>query len=832
MNEQEIFEIAFAIEDANARKEFLDDACGDDEALRQRLEVLLAATDQSTDFLSVPAYELIDQSGPDGVAGSQTDTADPCQLDTQLASDHNQSSGTSGTKLDYLQSSSNPAALGELGHYEIIKQLGQGAFGTVFKAFDSRLARYVAIKVLGPELASQAGFRQRFLREARSAAAVKHPNIVLVYEVEERPIPFIVMELIDGPTLQHYYETGHRFTLPELIKVGQQIAGALAVAHAKELIHRDIKPGNILIDAGAEQFDSAIKVTDFGLARTIDDNSLSRTGLISGTPMYMSPEQTQGEPLDGRADLFSLGSVLYMLATGRTPFEKGSSIEVMRQVARSDPPPIQSINAEIPDWLCDLIAKLQARDRKERFQSATEVEALLTDGSSRLRASLLVEANVLGDPRESRQVQKAATRAPLISSIPNSNLNSFPGRWASWLTIYSIGSSAANVVLLLSLFWLTLWPSSSAKVINEPASDINTGNADVLNSSSQKSNDQTNEALKVIPPTTWAGWPADAPKPARGSFSMEQAQQHQERWAQYMGVPKEFTNSHNIKFVLIPPGEFKMGSSPEEIKQIGSRQRDQDDLRKTPLREGPIHLVTIPQPLYLSVYEITQKQYREVTGFNPARFSSLNVFEPKTYFVNTNNFPVEKVTWNDVVGFCNRLSELEHCESAYKIDGSNVWLGQGSGYRLPAEAEWEYACRAGTATPYWAGQSEKELAQADWYRCEGYTIVTKQVGQLKPNPFGLYDMHGNVEEWTEELFDEKAYSKGEHLRTPKTPPDSASQPNRVRRGGSYLQVANRCRSARRAFEKPNWSADSVGFRLAISVTAAAELLSRPTPGSP
>ncbi len=145
----------------------------------------------------------------------------------------------------------------------------------------------------------------------------------MVYEVEEHPLPYIVMELVDGPTLQQYYDQGHRFSVSEIVHVGEQIAGALASAHAQSLIHRDIKPGNILIDDIADRPAIAIKVTDFGLARALDDDSLTRTGLISGTPMYMAPEQTRGEALDGRADLFSFGSVLYMLATGRPPFQSG-----------------------------------------------------------------------------------------------------------------------------------------------------------------------------------------------------------------------------------------------------------------------------------------------------------------------------------------------------------------------------------------------------------------------------------------------------------------------------------------------------------------------------
>lgn len=815
MTEQEMFNVAYALVDREARTSYLDKACGQDEELRKRLDALLAACDEPSDFLSVPAYQLLDPRTRQVAGGSQIDTTDKSCADTLPSADCNAQYAAEPARLHYFSASSNSTALGALGHYEIVEQLGQGAFGTVFKALDQRLHRHVAIKVMAPELASQATFRQRFLREARSAAAVKHPNIVLVYEVEEQPIPYMVMELIDGPSLQQYYDDGHRFSVLELIQVGQQIAGALSTAHVGEMIHRDIKPGNILIDVCSEDFASSIKVSDFGLARMIDDDSLSRSGLIAGTPMYMSPEQTLGEPLDCRADLFSLGSVLYMLATGRPPFEKGSTVEVMKQVARATPAPIQSINSEIPDWLCGLIVRLQARDPRERFQSAPEVEAILAAESNRLRSGVAEGSHTWPQNLIDTNLRPSAPQLfHAVSAVDSSGEVRLRGKKSRWLTIYSVASTALNGLLLcwLSWLWWSYRPTQSLSPISLPVDQPIAENKDA--SAPRETSSRKLPATKTSEPTSWAGWPVDAPQPAKSKFSALQARQHQESWAKYLGVPQEFTNSFNIKFVLIPPGEFQMGSTAEEVENLNQQLKDGAALYKEMLTEVPRHLVTIPQPFYLSVCEITQQQYREITGSNPSRFSSTNWREPKTWLTNTNEFPVESVTWNDAIKFCNQLSEKDSRQAAYKVVGESVLQGQGAGYRLPGEAEWEYACRAGTTTDHWSGDALKET---DWIRTKDYTIVTKKVGQLKPNPFELHDMQGNVSEWTEEYYRENAYSQGAHLRTSNEPPSSATPPEPILRGGAYLQVPVKCRAAYRHFQKPDWKADSVGFRLAFSV---------------
>ncbi|MBC8116556.1 MAG: protein kinase, partial [Candidatus Saccharimonas sp.] len=284
--------------------------------------------------------------------------------------------------LGYLQPSSKPGSIGRLGHYEIHEVLGRGAFGTVLKAFDEKLHRVVAIKVLAPEIAATSPARKRFLREAQASAAIRHEHVVSIYAVEESPIPYLVMEYIPGLTLQQRLDERGPLDVPTVLKLGRQIAEGLAGAHAQDLIHRDIKPGNILLETSVHD---RVKITDFGLARAADDASLTQSGTIAGTPMYMAPEQALGHKLDQRADLFSLGSVLYQMVSGRPPFRANGTLAVLKRVTEDTPRPISEIIPETPAWLCAIITKLHAKNPDERYQTAQEIADVLANCESQLK---------------------------------------------------------------------------------------------------------------------------------------------------------------------------------------------------------------------------------------------------------------------------------------------------------------------------------------------------------------------------------------------------------------------------------------------------------------
>jgi serine/threonine protein kinase len=276
--------------------------------------------------------------------------------------------------LDALAPTDDPAMLGRLGGYEVSGVVGAGGMGVVLKAVDKSLDRTVAIKVLSPHLATSGAARKRFAREAKAAAAVLHPNVIAIHSVSnDETLPYLVMPYVRGASLQKRLDVEGPLALTEILRIGSQIAAGLSAAHAQGLVHRDIKPANILLEDGIER----VAITDFGLARAVDDATITRSGVIAGTPQYMSPEQARGEPIDQRSDLFSLGSVLYAICTGRPPFRAETTFGVIRRITDDEPTSIREINPDIPDWLCAIVKRLMSKRASDRFESAEEIQELL-----------------------------------------------------------------------------------------------------------------------------------------------------------------------------------------------------------------------------------------------------------------------------------------------------------------------------------------------------------------------------------------------------------------------------------------------------------------------
>jgi serine/threonine protein kinase len=269
--------------------------------------------------------------------------------------------------------------LGRIGRYDVERLIGSGGMGVVFKAYDTELNRPVAIKLLAPFLAESGSARKRFAREARAAAAVVDEHVVAIHNVEagddpKKP-PFLVMKFIAGGSLQQRLDRDGPLDVCEILRIGMQTAKGLAAAHGQGLIHRDVKPSNILLDEGVER----ALLTDFGLARAEDDACLTRSGFHPGTPHYMSPEQVRGEAIDVRSDLFGLGCVLYAMCTGHPPFRAETSYAVLRRITDDPARPIRELNANIPEWLERIVMKLLSKSPTDRFDSAEEVAELLED---------------------------------------------------------------------------------------------------------------------------------------------------------------------------------------------------------------------------------------------------------------------------------------------------------------------------------------------------------------------------------------------------------------------------------------------------------------------
>jgi serine/threonine protein kinase len=443
-----IFIEALAQPTPAARQAFLDAACVGDADRRLRVDALLKAYDDAGSFMEQPAGDWRRPPAA-GVGGGAVD-------------EH-------GIPLGLLQPSDKPDCVGTLGPYEVREFLGRGGMGIVLKALDPTLNRIVAIKALAPELAVQPAFRQRFAREARAAAAVSHPHIVTIHAVDDTSTPpFLVMECIVGRSLQQKIDQTGPLKLTEILRIGTQIAEGLAAAHKRGLVHRDIKPANILLENGIER----VKITDFGLARSVDDVTLTRTGEVSGTPQFMSPEQALGQRVDHRSDLFSMGCVMYAMCTGRPPFRGDNVATVVKRICDETPRPIDQLNPDIPDWLIHTIDRLLAKNPDERFQTAAEVAEVLSGQLAHNQQPRMAAAT----PRMPRIPKIPAPVSNAVSRI-SSYLPPATKRASNWLVLTAMAATGylagrliipstqpeallSTLALAVSLPWFFFWKRS------------------------------------------------------------------------------------------------------------------------------------------------------------------------------------------------------------------------------------------------------------------------------------------------------------------------------------------------------------------------------------
>jgi predicted Ser/Thr protein kinase len=316
----------------------------------------------------------------------------PPQLETGLYLQSTPLTGVDGPTsrmgtepLAFLKPPLRPDELGRLASFRVLQLIGQGGMGVVFRAGDTRLGRVVALKVMRPQLASDAKARERFMREARAMAALKNDHVVTVYEVgAANDLPFLAMEFLEGEALDSFERKFGRLPAPQVLRIGKETAHGLAAAHARGLVHRDIKPSNLWLEAPTGR----VKILDFGLARLNSEaGQVSQAGLIVGTPAFMAPEQARGAAVDYRADLFSLGCVLYWLCTGRLPFQGTDVLSTLTALATRNPEPPKAISAEVDPALSDLIMALLHKDPECRPGSSQAVADALAAIDHGLKAA-------------------------------------------------------------------------------------------------------------------------------------------------------------------------------------------------------------------------------------------------------------------------------------------------------------------------------------------------------------------------------------------------------------------------------------------------------------
>jgi formylglycine-generating enzyme required for sulfatase activity len=503
--------------------------------------------------------------------------------------------------------------LGRLGGYRILEILGHGGMGVVFLGEDTTLGRKVAIKALLPRLAQNKASQQRFLREARAAAALEHDHVVAIHHVgEDRGAPYIVMPFLRGESLDQRLKREERLPLADVLRIGREAAEGLAAAHAMGLIHIDIKPANLWLEAPR----SRVKILDFGLARAAAQESrLTQVGSIVGTPAYMAPEQGRGEALDARCDLFSLGVVLYRMCTGEQPFHGSDPLSTLMSVAMYEPPPPIELNAGIPRELSELVMRLLEKDPAKRIASAGDVIAVLErledDLKRQQAAQEKTEAVRPAPPSDATAPMKQDSGKPTSAPVTAPRRRRRAPLVAAAILLGLLGSGALAGI---AYHWRT--------------------NKDIVR---VESNDPTNEG-------------AD---PAKED-----------------GTPPVIENGIGMKLVFIPAGKFRMGSPQEEIdrclKLAGEGWMERASLKS----EGPEHEVEITQPFYMASTEVTVGQFRRFVEDKKyegvdARWQRLGGYE------QTDEHPATWVTWQNALDFCAWLSAKEG--KTYRLPTEAEW---------------------------------------------------------------------------------------------------------------------------------------------------------------
>jgi serine/threonine protein kinase len=648
------------------------------------------------------------------------------------------------TLTDFLAPPQATDEVGRLGKYRILRILGHGGMGVVYLGDDPGLGRKVAVKAMLPDLARSQSSRQRFLREARAAAALAHDHIVPIFHVDEdRGAPYFVMPFLKGESLEQRLQPRRPLPLADILRIGGETARGLDTAHRAGLIHRDIKPANIWLEtkdeSGRMKDEKAnssgsffihhpssfrIKILDFGLARPVSEGpGLTQEGVIVGTPAYMAPEQGRGETVDARCDLFSLGVVLYQVSTGVHPFKERDTISTLMAVAMHEPPPPVELNTAIPPALSDLVMKLLSKEPGRRIASAGEVvQALQTLEKELARQKLAEDSTDILDRADADHVRPSRSRRPV--AVP---------------ALAVLGLIAVLGLLAAGIHYWQTKNDGPGNVGKDPPLNDPIGNV---------------------------------PVPPAGIT----AQKLQAEWAAKLKVPVESKSSTGIALILIPPGG-----------------------------------AALPKPYFLGKYAVTQGEWEAVMGHNPSAFQKGRKIDQG---LDTSRFPVEKLTWFDCVDYCNNLSAKEVLKPYYELlvlkrtkDGNSIDEAQvkilgGNGYRIPTDAEWGHACRAGTKTTYHFGDDDEELGDYAWYD-KNSEKRTHPVGEKKPNAFGLYDMHGNVAQWND--------------NTPTNPMGEAQE--HVLRGGSWLSPAANAAVGRRFRAGPAHRWNNTGLRLARAVSA-------------
>ena len=608
------------------------------------------------------------------------------------------------------------------GRYKIVRKLGEGGMGSVWLAEDQKLdGRKVAIKMLPVVLATNARAIQQLKAEAKVAMQLVHSNIVALRSFEDSDEgAFLVMDYVPGKTLEQILAEKETLSEEEVLRIFKPVAEALDYAHRHEVVHRDVKPSNVIVNEAGEPF-----IMDFGIAREMKDTMTRVTGKnSSGTLPYMSPEQLRGEEPAPAQDVYSLAATIYECLSGNPPFHRG---QIEHQIEHVAPKPLAAHSPLGRAVMAGLAKTPEGRPTT---------------------AGKLVEGGRV-EPQRAQRAQRGGPKGwkwaaglVLVAGLSAAG-------WGVWRSIQDSGVRSQN--------------GSDGAGTPPPQEMVGPGG---------------DRAGLEQPPGQRPGLQqaaAEAKRKADEAAAAKKAAEEAARQPKVGDIKKlDLGGGVTLDLAWIPAGRFTMGSPAGEADRGGD--------------EGPQHTVTFANGFWMGRTEVTQAQYEQVTGSNPSNWKGTDL-------------PVENVNWNDAKEFCRKASQTT-----------------GQEVRLPSEAEWEYACRAGTTTPFHYGDSlDATMANFDGNYPYGngrkgeYRQRTTAVKTFRPNAWGLYDMHGNVWEWCEDWYHDNyggAPSEGAPWLSP-------SGSDRVLRGGSWFVYAGFCRSANRSGLAPGNAYSHYGFRVVL-----------------
>jgi len=638
----------------------------------------------------------------------------------------------------------------EIPGYEIKGVIGKGGMARVYLALHKALNRKVAIKVMNRQEGADFDVNDRFLREARIVANLNHPNIVTIHDVgEHNGHNYLVMELLpSGETLKDKIKAG--VDSQYALSIVRQVATALKVAHEKNIVHRDIKPDNIMFRA-----DGSVVLMDFGIARSVDSaaTQMTQAGLIIGTPQYISPEQAQGKNIGPYSDIYSLGIVFYEMLTGKVPYTADTPIALV----------LKHISEPVPDLTGDvavyqpLLDRMMAKGREQRYSNCDDIIAdidCLEAGKPAVHATEIFSAAAVD------KAKSAAETMSIVADIDRAGEQSAFQETEILSTATSTGAGTAAIQA--TEIYNTAASIGAGKPSVQAAEKLNSATVDKgkeravklvekkkthTASQSKAGGTKINSLLWITLGLVIAG----------GVYVFVDADTG--KLKTLVGLDAGPVYPRVGRLISIPAGSFEMGNSSGDST------------------ENPVHNVRI-NGFRLGETEVTQKQWQLVMGSNTS------------YFKGCDDCPVDSVSWNDVQSFLENLNKQT-----------------GLRFRLPSEAEWEYACRSGGKDEkYCGGDDEGKLA---WYG-DNSDEKTQSVAQKKANGLGLYDMSGNVWEWTQDCWHDSydgAPSNGQAW-------GRGTCAQSVLRGGSWIGVAGGLSSTGRFRSSPDKGNRNFGFRVA------------------